>query len=152
MRKGNVSKRRNPLIADLFRRIRMVEAWGRGMPLILENEPDAKFREIAKVFIAIFGRPSHAKDSEASSAQVESGAQSDEIPRILLRLPLSANDLVTSLGLQSKTGAFKRAVNGLLEKGLIEYTLPDKPTSRLQQYRLTEKGERSLKSEGGSLK
>jgi len=35
LRKGNVSQRRNPLIADLFRRIEMVEAWGRGMPLIL---------------------------------------------------------------------------------------------------------------------
>ncbi|MEA3547149.1 MAG: ATP-binding protein [Thermodesulfobacteriota bacterium] len=33
-KEGNVSKRRNPLIAELLRRIRMVEAWGRGMPLI----------------------------------------------------------------------------------------------------------------------
>jgi ATP-dependent DNA helicase RecG len=37
MRRGNVSHRRNPLIADLFRRIDMVEAWGRGMPLILAS-------------------------------------------------------------------------------------------------------------------
>ncbi len=157
---GQPEPRGNALnTASLGKYVRMVEAWGRGMPLILENEPDAKFREVAKIFIASFGRPSFVEDEGISGdttgqveAQVESGAQSDEILRILLRLPLSANDLVTSLGLQSKTGAFKRAVNGLLEKGLIEYTLPDKPTSRLQQYRLTEKGERSLKSEGRSLK
>ncbi|MCF7837547.1 MAG: HTH domain-containing protein [Candidatus Marinimicrobia bacterium] len=48
LRKGHISKRRNPLIADLFRRIEMVEAWGRGMPLILEHEPDVKFQEMAK--------------------------------------------------------------------------------------------------------
>ena len=58
MRRGNVSHRRNPLIADLFRRIDMVEAWGRGMPLILENAPSVEFREIARLFIASFERPS----------------------------------------------------------------------------------------------
>jgi ATP-dependent DNA helicase RecG len=58
MRRGNVSHRRNPLIADLFRRIDMVEAWGRGMPLILQNAPDVEFREIASLFIASFERPS----------------------------------------------------------------------------------------------
>lgn len=60
MRRGNVSHRRNPLIAELFRRIDMVEAWGRGMPLILQNAPDAEFREIASLFIASFERPSAA--------------------------------------------------------------------------------------------
>jgi ATP-dependent DNA helicase RecG len=60
MRRGNVSHRRNPLIAELFRRIEMVEAWGRGMPLILENAPDVQFREIARLFIASFARPSFA--------------------------------------------------------------------------------------------
>jgi len=58
LRKGNISQRRNPLIADLFRRIEMVEAWGRGMPLILKNEPDVVFREIGNLFIVAFNRPS----------------------------------------------------------------------------------------------
>lgn len=58
MRRGNVSHRRNPLIADLFRRIEMVEAWGRGMPLILQNAPDVEFREIVRLFVASFERPS----------------------------------------------------------------------------------------------
>ena len=58
LRRGNVSRRRNPLIADLFRRIEMVEAWGRGMPLILQKAPSVQFREVAGLFIASFGRPS----------------------------------------------------------------------------------------------
>lgn len=62
MRRGNISRRRNPLIADLFRRINMVEGWGRGMPLILENAPDVQFRQIAGLFIAGFERPSFHED------------------------------------------------------------------------------------------
>lgn len=58
MRRGNISRRRNPLIADLFRRINMVEGWGRGMPLIMESAPDVQFRQIAGLFIASFDRPS----------------------------------------------------------------------------------------------
>jgi ATP-dependent DNA helicase RecG len=58
MRRGNVSHRRNPLIAELFRRIDMVEAWGRGMPLILQNAPNVEFREIAQLFVASFERSS----------------------------------------------------------------------------------------------
>jgi ATP-dependent DNA helicase RecG len=50
LRKGHVSKRRNPLIADLFRRIEMVEAWGRGMSLIVKSEPSVQFKEIAGIY------------------------------------------------------------------------------------------------------
>ena len=42
----------------MFRRIHMVEAWGRGMPLILRNAPDAQFKEIDGIFIVGFARPS----------------------------------------------------------------------------------------------
>jgi ATP-dependent DNA helicase RecG len=68
LREGNVSARRNPLIADMLRRIQMIEGWGRGMPLILDNEPNAQFQEIAHVFIAAFPRPSFESDYAAKAA------------------------------------------------------------------------------------
>ncbi len=58
LRTGNISRRRNPLIAEMLRRVQMVEGWGRGMPLILEQEPGVQFREVAGVFLASFARPS----------------------------------------------------------------------------------------------
>ena len=77
-----------------------------------------------------------------------SRAQSDAIRAALLGGPLSANELVLRINLRSKTGAFKRSIKFLLDDGDIEYTIPDKPNSRLQKYRLTEKGRALLAAEG----
>jgi ATP-dependent DNA helicase RecG len=60
---------------------------------------------------------------------------------------LSANELTEVLGLKSKTGAFKRTVKALLSHHLIEYTIPDKHSSRLQKYRLTPKGTAVIKAQ-----
>ena len=69
----------------------------------------------------------------------QSRAQSEQIMAALLKEPLSINELVTTLGLKSKTGSLKRAVSELLADEFIEYTIPGKPSSRLQKYRLTSK-------------
>ena len=54
-------------------------------------------------------------------------------------------DLAAALGVPSRTGYFGRMLAELVEDGLIEFTIPDKPNSRLQKYRLTEKGRISLR-------
>ena len=79
----------------------------------------------------------------------QSGAQSDSILLLLVDSPLSSSELADALGLEAKTGAFKRALKALVDQGLIAYTLPDKPTIRLQKYRLTEKGKAFLDYGGG---
>ena len=68
LREGNVSARRNPLIADMLRRIQMIEGWGRGMPLIFDNEPKTQFQEVAHLFIASFPRPSFEPDYATKAA------------------------------------------------------------------------------------
>jgi ATP-dependent DNA helicase RecG len=40
----------------------MVEAWGRGMPLIIKNAPDVVFREVGRLFIVSFNRPSFSTE------------------------------------------------------------------------------------------
>ncbi len=75
LRKGNISQRRNPLIADLFRRIEMVEAWDRGMPLILKNAPDVVFREIGNLFVVSFNRPSFLDQKDEREAPTQETTQ-----------------------------------------------------------------------------
>ena len=76
LREGNISARRNPLIADMLRRIQMIEGWGRGMSLILDNEPKTQFEEVAQLFIASFPRPSFEPDYAAKAAAANGVGQS----------------------------------------------------------------------------
>lgn len=52
--------------------------------------------------------------------------------------------MARQLGHQSVSGELHKQVRRLLELGMIAMTLPDKPTSRLQKYRLTEQGRELL--------
>ena len=81
-----------------------------------------------------------------AQSRARSRARSEVILHALSKCPYSTNELMLKLKLKSKTGALKRALNELLSNTLIEYTIPDKPASRLQKYRLTEKGRKILEN------
>lgn len=54
-------------------------------------------------------------------------------------------ELQTLLGLADREHFRKAYLLPALEEGLVEQTLPDKPNSRLQKYRLSAKGLRLVK-------
>jgi ATP-dependent DNA helicase RecG len=155
LKTAKVSRRRNPLIADLLRRIQLIEAWGRGIPLILEKAPDVRFSQVAGIFITEFPRPLAVENAESgqvagaqSKAPVEAPVEAlveltETEQRILCALEnqtLGSKELLTLLGYRQKTGNYKAAMEKLSALNLIEYTIPGKPNSRLQKYRLTPKG------------
>ncbi len=49
-------------------------------------------------------------------------------------------DLMAVSGRSDRTKRRDQVLKPLLDGGFIEITIPDKPTSRLQKYRLTDKG------------
>ena len=62
--------------------------------------------------------------------------------------PRSKSELATALGHKSVSGKLNVRIREMLAEGLIEYTIPNKPNSRLQKYRLTEKGKEFVMGDG----
>jgi Fic family protein len=69
-----------------------------------------------------------------------------QVARLLATLSgeMSRDELQSVLGLQDRKSFRARYLTPALAEGLIEMTIPDKPNSRLQKYRLTERGEMFL--------
>ena len=84
-------------------------------------------------------------DQVGTKSGIESGIES----RILLALqkdhPLGMKGLSEALGWSKPNRYLHQAVRLLIKKVLVERTIPDKPQSRLQKYRLTDKGKRHIK-------
>ena len=148
---------RNKTLMRVFKDLAMVEYLGSGMPRILKAYPRETYtfsthfiRTTFPVSQEALALEEEVLKGEAKTSGAHSGAQSRaQSEAVLLALTdatRSAMELIQILGLETKTGAFKRAIKELLEQELIAYTLPEKPGSRLQKYQLTEKGSSYVKN------
>ncbi len=61
---------------------------------------------------------------------------------------MGREELQAVLGLADRKSFRERYLKPALDSGLIEMTIPDKPNSRLQKYRLTDKGRQWLAQHG----
>jgi ATP-dependent DNA helicase RecG len=64
--------------------------------------------------------------------------------------PLAKSQIADALGHQSISSKLNQRIREMLEAKLVELTIPGKPTSRLQQYRLTAKGQQVISNQKGS--
>nr|NJM02680.1 hypothetical protein [Desulfobacula sp.] len=137
---GGYSSPRNKEIMRVFRDLELVEQLGSGVPRILEKYDRSVF-EIFPNFLRVIFHYAKPFGAEAQvEAQVGLTAWQAEILKACTHKEKSSRDLVEALGYSNRTGHFKRGLQGLLEKGLLEMTRPETPKSRLQKYRLTGKG------------
>lgn len=47
-------------------------------------------------------------------------------------------------GVDNHLHPLKKIIRSMMEEGLVEFTVPDRPNSRNQKYRATAKGRRSI--------
>ena len=86
-------------------------------------------------------------DSRAHTDEQVSEQVSEQVIRMLqhcLTQSRTKQELLASIGLSNAYLNYKRHIVPLLEQGLIAMTLPEKPQSRLQRYRLTPQGQALL--------
>ncbi len=76
-----------------------------------------------------------------AQVEVQVRAQVDlQILSLCATKPLSSAEIATALGHKQLSGNLRKALPRLRESGLLVYTIPEKPNSRSQKYRLTTKG------------
>ena len=160
--KRGVSMIRNPVIARVFRELGLIEQWGSGVKRIfseaqVQGLPEPHIEEIAnRVRLSIrLATPVSIQQSASvtqaesvqSESRLESRLESALAARVLLILqqePLGKAAIARELGHKGVSGELNKQVGNLRQQQLIEMTLPEKPNSRLQQYRLTPQGQRFL--------
>ncbi len=158
---GHKSVRRNPIIADLFHRIGFIEKAGTGIQRMREGArelgyPEPKF-EVDGFFTVTFLPMirTDAKDQHQDGTkkalnghQVGTKWALSEEQRDLLAVCQQESTLVELLsiiGRSDRTKFRKNVLMPLIQDGLIEMTIPDKPRSQHQRYRTTPAGNEMLR-------
>ncbi len=151
LKKWHLSRPRNELLADVFFKAGMIEAWGRGTVKIVDEckkagLPEPEFREEFGGLSVHFRKADKAQEAqvEAQEAQVELLNWQREVMKYCFDDEKTGNEIMKIAGYSSRTGNFKKGLQRLLDYQLLELTIPDKPQSRLQKYRLTDKGRRLI--------
>ena len=155
---------KNPVISRFFRQIGMADELGSGIRKMMRYckafggaDPEMIEGDVFRILVKVpeFGkqapkdillRPESGAESGAESG-VESGVESGMTARVLSMLhqgALSKSAIAKNLGKEKPTRYLNDLMRQLIKKEMVEYTIPDKPKSRLQKYRLTEKGKRFL--------
>jgi len=148
---------RNPLIAGAFHRTGAVEVWGRGTNRVIEacrahGIAPPEFAEEAGVVTVTFKVPVVSVGVQAPSRDqvgTKSGLSRDQVQILeIATVPKSLPELMAPSGRTNRSKFREQVLAPLLEAGLLEMTIPDKPRSSKQQYRTTAAGSDLLR--GGS--
>jgi ATP-dependent DNA helicase RecG len=159
----------NPDLANVFFRAGEIEAWGRGIERMYAACRAAGFPEpvitsdesglwISFAFSSSYRNLIEGVGTRADrvAPEVAPEVTPEVTPEVRLLRAMTATltrrALQDALGLSDDEHFRQTYLLPALESGLIEMTIPDKPTSRLQRYRLTEAGRRRLRTASSGRK
>ncbi len=157
----------NPDLANAFFRAGEIEVWGRGIERIFAackeaGTPKPRIRfdaglwmefPFSRAYLALVHGKQRPADEEATdpvTAVVTTEVTAEVTAEVrLLRVitrELTRQALQAALGLKGNEHFRKKYLLPALAQGLIEMTIPDKPNSRLQKYRITKAGRQRVQA------
>lgn len=148
----------NPRIAYVFFLMGLIENWGRGIERIQDGYRGRGDKKVTfeadyysfqvKLDAVITVDDIKAKPVDEKQQEIRSDRDLELLK--LMNRPDGAciADILGLLGVTSKSTLSRRYIRPMMTHGLIEYTIPDKPTSTKQRYRTTEAGKRLLSQAG----
>jgi ATP-dependent DNA helicase RecG len=151
----------NPVTGAFFREIDRADELGSGMRNMMKygrkyggGDPQLIEGDVFRMIISVpefgaIGKPD-AAGGKHDEAHDEAHVTLTEIEQQMLQAcqqaARSTPELLEILGYKARTGNFKKALSHLLEDEFLERTLPDKPTSKNQKYRITSMGKKILEN------
>jgi len=156
LRSRHASHPYNPEIANAFFRAGEIEAWGRGIEGIFQAcrdeaapEPQLTYEAnglwlefpFAAAYLRLIGTAAREVTGPVGDPV---GDPVDQVLQALASGPLAPSAIQARVGLKHRPTFRANYLHPALARGLIAMTIPDKPTSRLQQYRLTQNGQARL--------
>jgi ATP-dependent DNA helicase RecG len=145
---------RNPLLFGMLYRMNAVEHIGSGIKRIRNlcreygvAEPRIEVSE--HWFTVIFPRPDRGREDQGEMQTLQDTLQVTPHVRSLIHTikdEMSREEIVAVLGLRDRANFIKNYLQQALDAGFMEMTIPTKPNSRHQKYRLTDKGKQACLS------
>ncbi len=141
---------RNPLIAGAFHRTGAIEVWGRGTNRVIEacrahGIAAPTFAEVSGAVTVAFQAEVVARAFSGDQAGTKLGLSRDQVQVLELAVePRTLPELMVPSGRSNRTKFRDQVLAPLLEAGLLERTIPDKPRSPNQRYRTTDAGRQRL--------
>jgi len=167
LRRGEAISRRyrNRRIGDFLKELDLAEGRSTGIPKILRameanGSPPPEFETDDDRTSFLIRLPVHPAGMEQAGPELGLGwdqvgtkselsrHQVEILRKCLVDTPL--RDLITITGRTNRTKFRNQVLAPLLDDDLIVMTIPEKPTSSKQKYRLTEKGRRVLDDMGAA--
>jgi ATP-dependent DNA helicase RecG len=158
--KPHSSLPRNPIIAHACFLAGYIDTWGSGTLKIIEackkeGLPEPVIKEMQggmEVTMFKLGTTEHVTTEVTTEVTMEVTMEvTTEVQKLvsLITDEHSSKELKENLLLKNDEHFRKQYVKPALEQGFIEMTIPDKPKSSKQKYRLTEKGKELKKNING---
>ena len=138
-----ISIARNKKIAEVFKAAGLIEKYGSGIKRILNafnsyNLPAPEFKEMSGGFMVT----AYKKTEQVGTKSALSQHQVNILRKCLIETGII--ELMAITGRTDRTKFRHQVLNPLIAARLLEMSIPNKPTSSKQKYRLTDEGEKLL--------